>query len=370
MKPCLHLHGQSISGAFQRNLLFQLDNGSTCKSALTSCKTSLPPPLSRPTVHTFLQLLDFAHSVKGKTTTFTSSTSSSWILRGLRFHGTTAHWPDLLATMPRLLARRQHHNAPSLHRGWTILQIVTQEYRILEVLNYELTTPTPAARIEVFESRLSLFGTNNNSSSRIGCTFRVRHPPCSQTLRISLYSELQSQSSRSVCLVHLRRPLGVYGTDCSQLALSQLRAPLLWLCATQHSSSVLCILPPARTENVPFTFSLFGCSTSPTHTIHSTRLHRCQDKKKQLQWETLEQEPRRLSQWQLRRRKSLRGTPHNVISMGMDWWMGAQHAHSIGTHMLTKHHSTSVCSHLPLPEQHLLLRPVFSQFAQVLSYSA
>ena len=34
-------------------------------------------------------------------------------------------------------------------------------------------------------------------------------------------------------------------------------SPLLWLCATQHSLSVLCILLPARTGSVPVTFSLF-----------------------------------------------------------------------------------------------------------------
>ena len=58
---------------------------------------------------------------------------------------------DLLAASAGLLAWRQPHNAPSLQ------QVVTEEYRILEVLGCELATHTPAAWIDVFKQRLSLW---------------------------------------------------------------------------------------------------------------------------------------------------------------------------------------------------------------------
>ena len=63
---------------------------------------------------------------------------------------------DLLTAIARLFGRRPR-DAPSLHTWWTIQQIVTGEHRILEVSSYELATPTPAAQIEIFEQRLSLW---------------------------------------------------------------------------------------------------------------------------------------------------------------------------------------------------------------------
>ena len=134
---------------------------------------------------------------------------------------------DLLTTIARLLARRQLHNAPSLHTGWTIQQLATDEYRILEVLNYELTTPTPTAWIEVLERRLSL-----GQELQLPAAISPAHPACATRRACtqcashcrglhsgpSLYSELQTLSSSwSVCLVRLRRPLGLFGTDCSLL---------------------------------------------------------------------------------------------------------------------------------------------------------
>ena len=77
----------------------------------------------------------------------------------------------LLAAIARLFARRHPDPAPSLHTGWTIQQIVTEEYRILDVLNYELSTHTPAAWIEVFEQRFSLWRQQQCQQSR-------RPPPC------------------------------------------------------------------------------------------------------------------------------------------------------------------------------------------------
>ena len=59
---------------------------------------------------------------------------------------------DLPAAIAKLFSRRQPDSAPSLHTRWTIQQVVTEEYRLLEVFNYELATHTPAARIEVLRA--------------------------------------------------------------------------------------------------------------------------------------------------------------------------------------------------------------------------
>ena len=67
---------------------------------------------------------------------------------------------SLLAAIARLLATRQPHNAPTLHTAWTILQV---------------TRAAPAAWIEIFESRMSLWEKNNNSNFRTTRTFLLRH---------------------------------------------------------------------------------------------------------------------------------------------------------------------------------------------------
>ena len=129
----------------QRNLLFQPDRGPTGKSALTSCKTSLPPRLSRPTVHTFL------FSSWTLLTGPSPGCRSSIFIKMDQVPRHARPQADLLSqdTSPDITHRRCTQG--------TIQQIVTEEYRILEVLNFEFTTPTPAAWIEVFERRLSLW---------------------------------------------------------------------------------------------------------------------------------------------------------------------------------------------------------------------
>ena len=64
--------------------------------------------------------------------------------------------PELLAATAQLLARRQPHNAPTLHTAWTIQQVARAEFH-LEILNSELATPTPAAWIDIFGRRPSLW---------------------------------------------------------------------------------------------------------------------------------------------------------------------------------------------------------------------
>ena len=84
-------------------------------------------------------------------------------------------------------------------------QIASAEFRIFEIDNFELATPTPAAWIEIFERRLPLWV--NNSNSRTLRTSRLRHQTCSLTgashcrglrSRPSLQCEFQGQSTWSL----------------------------------------------------------------------------------------------------------------------------------------------------------------------------
>ena len=49
---------------------------------------------------------------------------------------------DLLKAIAALLARRQPHNARLLHSARTVHEVTTEEYRILESVNYALGTYT------------------------------------------------------------------------------------------------------------------------------------------------------------------------------------------------------------------------------------
>ena len=63
---------------------------------------------------------------------------------------------DLLAAIAALLARRQPHNAPLLHSARTVHEVITEEHRILESVNFELGTCTPGEWVQLFELRFSL----------------------------------------------------------------------------------------------------------------------------------------------------------------------------------------------------------------------
>ena len=52
---------------------------------------------------------------------------------------------DLLTAIAALLARSQLHSAPLLHSAQTVHEVITEEYRILESVNYEFGTYTPGA---------------------------------------------------------------------------------------------------------------------------------------------------------------------------------------------------------------------------------
>ena len=164
-----------------------------------------------------------------------------------------AHLPTTLA---RLLARRQPHNAPSLHTGW---QIVAEEHRILEVLNYELATHTPAAWIEVFEQRLSLWRQQQLQQSRRPLLSLV--PPSLLAHGAHVIAEVcvrdqpftvDTQSCWGISVVPLWCVLDLSPTGRSPPEVTQRRfapsgrAPL-------HYTSVLCMLLPARFRSVSVT---------------------------------------------------------------------------------------------------------------------
>ena len=62
---------------------------------------------------------------------------------------------DLLVTIAELLIRSQPRYVPTLHTAWTIQQVTREEFHILEVLTYELATPTSAVWVKIFGRRLS-----------------------------------------------------------------------------------------------------------------------------------------------------------------------------------------------------------------------
>ena len=161
LKTCLHLNGQSISGASQRNFLLQPDTGSTGKCALTFCKTSLPPPHC---AHFPLYLLDFAHVWFEREDNDVHIFDvlpraaavyifSAWILGGLSFHGTPSHLliclrqsqdssPDASPTTAHCVDHSANCYCAASHPGSCQLRVHNSHTRSL---------------IEVFERRLSLW---------------------------------------------------------------------------------------------------------------------------------------------------------------------------------------------------------------------
>ena len=147
---CLHWSGRPTVGAFQRNFLSHSGRSTTGES-----HSALFP----------LQLLDLAHRWSERQDNhihiFDVLSLAARIYILVKMDPAPAQGPqqtarptaDLFAAIARLFARRQPDSAPSLHTGWTIQQIVTEEYRILEVPNYELATHTPAAWTDVCEQR-------------------------------------------------------------------------------------------------------------------------------------------------------------------------------------------------------------------------
>ena len=71
--------------------------------------------------------------------------------------------PQPVRTLPRLLAalaasldRLWSHNALTLHTSWTVQEVIAAEARILESLNNEVGTCTPADSVRLLAARFSL----------------------------------------------------------------------------------------------------------------------------------------------------------------------------------------------------------------------
>ena len=63
---------------------------------------------------------------------------------------------QILTTLAAVLGRRQPHNVPPLHTAQAVHEVVAEEYRILESVNYEVVTYTLAGWVCLFEARFSL----------------------------------------------------------------------------------------------------------------------------------------------------------------------------------------------------------------------
>ena len=162
LTTCLHLSGRP-TGCFPAQPPFsalQRYNRRKCAYFLRDLASTAD--LSHHSAPFSLQLLDLAHRWSERQDNnihiFDVVSLAATVYIFINMNPAPAQGPlaDLPVAIARLLARRQPDSATSLHTRWTIQQIVTEEYRILEVLNFELATHTPAAWIEVFEQRLSL----------------------------------------------------------------------------------------------------------------------------------------------------------------------------------------------------------------------
>ena len=107
---------------------------------------------------------------------------------------------DLRTTLAAILGRRQPHNVPPLHTAQAVHEGVTEEYRILESVNCEFVTYTPAYCVSL---RVSLLLECSASSAALPTgdwlttlTSRARslRSSCRRVLQNSLWSTRQVAS--------------------------------------------------------------------------------------------------------------------------------------------------------------------------------
>ena len=67
-----------------------------------------------------------------------------------------ALYPGLLTALAASLGRLWHHNAPTLHTSWTVQELIAAEARILESINCEVGTDTPADWVHLLAACFSL----------------------------------------------------------------------------------------------------------------------------------------------------------------------------------------------------------------------
>ena len=195
LKTFLHLSGQSIGGAFQRNILFRSDrrfNRRKWAHLLQDlvAADALPPH----SAHFPLQLLEVAHRQSER------EDNDIHILdvlslgcRSLHLYkngsragsGSTARPPAVRFASdnrksPRQTARPRTYRG--LHTGWTSQQIILRSIASWKfaTTSSQLPRQQPGSK---FSNAVFPFGKNYNSSSRITRASRVRH---SQTVCISL----------------------------------------------------------------------------------------------------------------------------------------------------------------------------------------
>ena len=65
--------------------------------------------------------------------------------------------PELLTAVAKLLTWHQLHDVPALREARKVQQVTRAEFHFLEILGFELATPTPMAWVEIFRRRLSLW---------------------------------------------------------------------------------------------------------------------------------------------------------------------------------------------------------------------
>ena len=99
---------------------------------------------------------------------------------------------DFLTAVAALLAWRQPHNAPLLHSARTVHEVIAEENRILQSVNYELGTHTPGEWVKIFEVRFSLRTGKRGPVHRQG---QCPRPP--------ILPGFQTKSHREFCLVPL-----------------------------------------------------------------------------------------------------------------------------------------------------------------------
>ena len=161
-------------------------NWPTGERVLVSCATLLVFALAPSTSGFALQVLDLAHTWSDRSEDdidlsdirLLSSCSLSWI-------STVA-----AATVPPRASRTAHcscttshqhqpHDVPALCTARTVQLVTRAELHILEILVFELATLTPAAWVEIFRRRLSLWQRQllqppDLLTSRLRCLLVVR----------------------------------------------------------------------------------------------------------------------------------------------------------------------------------------------------
>ena len=239
------------------------------------------PTLPLHSAHFTLQLLDLAHRLSEREDNgihiFDVLLLGAAVYISIKMDPARAQVPrptrplaDLLATIARLLARRQTHNAPLLHTRWTFSKLLLRS-----IASWKSSTASVQLLRQQHGSTSSnsgSFGGNSNSISRVTRTFTAtsqlarsrRACYCSGVLSgPSLYRELQTQSIWGNGLVPLWSILEMSRTDRSPLEVTQRRFATLLVSRHSTSPSVSCMLLLARRRSVLDTLSVFGCSNSP-----------------------------------------------------------------------------------------------------------